>query len=104
MAAQADVFIENMAPGTIEKLGLGWDELHALNPRLIYAQVKGFGQGSPYENNLAFDMIAEACGGTMGRVARHERRRRRLTERRRCGLTGIKNCAKGEATCACSTN
>lgn len=65
MAAQADVFIENMAPGTIEKLGLGWDVLHALNPRLIYAQVKGFGEGSPYEHNLAFDMIAQACGGTM---------------------------------------
>jgi crotonobetainyl-CoA:carnitine CoA-transferase CaiB-like acyl-CoA transferase len=65
MATRADVFIENMAPGTIEKLGLGWDELHKLNPRLIYAQVKGFGEGSPYEKNLAFDMIAQACGGTM---------------------------------------
>ncbi|HEX3861849.1 MAG TPA: CoA transferase [Stellaceae bacterium] len=65
MAKQADVFIENMAPGTIEKLGLGWDELHKLNPRLIYAQVKGFGTGSPYEHNLAFDMIAQACGGNM---------------------------------------
>src|ERR1044071_9879892 len=57
MAKQADIFIENMAPGTIEQLGLGWDELHKLNPRLIYAQVKGFGEGSPYEHNLAFDMI-----------------------------------------------
>jgi formyl-CoA transferase len=65
MAAKADVFIENMAPGTIEKLGLGWDVLHALNPRLIYAQVKGFGEGSPYEHNLAFDMIAQAAGGNM---------------------------------------
>src|ERR1700719_4391103 len=65
MAAKADVFIENMAPGTIEKLGLGWDELHRLNPRLIYAQVKGFGEGSPYEHNLAFDMIAQAAGGNM---------------------------------------
>jgi formyl-CoA transferase len=65
MAAHADVFVENMAPGTIERLGLGWEVLHALNPRLIYAQVKGFGEGSPYEHNLAFDMIAQACGGAM---------------------------------------
>jgi formyl-CoA transferase len=65
MARKADVFIENMAPGTIERLGLGWDVLHDLNPGLIYCQIKGFGEGSPYEKNLAFDMIAQACGGTM---------------------------------------
>src|SRR3984957_15154124 len=65
MAAKADVFIENMAPGTIERLGLGYDVLSAINPRLIYAQVKGFGEGSPYEHNLAFDMIAQAAGGNM---------------------------------------
>jgi crotonobetainyl-CoA:carnitine CoA-transferase CaiB-like acyl-CoA transferase len=65
MAGRADVFVENFAPGAIERLGLGWEVLHALHPRLIYGQVKGFGNGSPYENNLAFDMIAQACGGTM---------------------------------------
>ena len=65
MAKKADVMIENMAPGTIERLGLGYDTIRALNPGIIYAQIKGFGEGSPYERNLAFDMIAQACGGTM---------------------------------------
>jgi crotonobetainyl-CoA:carnitine CoA-transferase CaiB-like acyl-CoA transferase len=65
LAQQADVFVENFAPGAIERLGLGPDVIRALNPSIIYCQVKGFGEGSPYEKNLAFDMIAQACGGTM---------------------------------------
>jgi crotonobetainyl-CoA:carnitine CoA-transferase CaiB-like acyl-CoA transferase len=65
MAKKADVMIENMAPGTVERLGLGYEAIRALNPGIIYAQVKGFGEGSPYEKNLAFDMIAQASGGTM---------------------------------------
>ena len=65
LARKADVFMENFAPGAIERLGLGYDVLSELNPGIIYGQVKGFGEGSPYENNLAFDMIAQACGGTM---------------------------------------
>jgi crotonobetainyl-CoA:carnitine CoA-transferase CaiB-like acyl-CoA transferase len=60
---KADVTIENMAPGTIERLGLGYDAVKGLNPGIIYCQVKGFGAGSPYEKNLAFDMIAQAAGG-----------------------------------------
>ncbi|MGA3398557.1 MAG: CoA transferase [Acetobacteraceae bacterium] len=65
LAKKADVFCENFAPGAIERLGLGADVIRALNPAIIYCQVKGFGEGSPYEKNLAFDMIAQACGGTM---------------------------------------
>ncbi len=65
MIRKADIFAENFAPGVIEKLGFSWEEVHKLNPRIIYATVKGFGKGSPYENNLAFDMIAQACGGVM---------------------------------------
>jgi formyl-CoA transferase len=65
LACKADVFLENFAPGAIERLGLGYDVLSKLNPAIIYGQVKGFGEGSPYANNLAFDMIAQACGGTM---------------------------------------
>src|ERR1051326_8117982 len=64
MLKKADVCMENFAPGAIERLGLGYDVVKALNPSIIYAQVKGFGEGSPYEKNLAFDMIAQACGGT----------------------------------------
>ena len=65
LAAKADVMIENFAPGAIERLGLGYDEIKALNPAIIYCQVKGFGAGTDYENNLAFDMIAQAVGGLM---------------------------------------
>jgi crotonobetainyl-CoA:carnitine CoA-transferase CaiB-like acyl-CoA transferase len=63
MLKKADVTVENMAPGTIERLGLGYDVVKALNPGIVYCQVKGFGAGSPYEKNLAFDMIAQAAGG-----------------------------------------
>jgi crotonobetainyl-CoA:carnitine CoA-transferase CaiB-like acyl-CoA transferase len=62
---KADVCVENMAPGTIERLGLGYDAVREINPGIIYCQVKGFGTGSPYESNLAFDMIAQATGGTI---------------------------------------
>jgi formyl-CoA transferase len=54
---------ENMAPGTIERLGLDYESVKKINPRIIYCQVKGFGTGSPHEKGLAFDMIAQAAGG-----------------------------------------
>jgi formyl-CoA transferase len=65
LARKADVFVENFAPGAIERLGLGYEAIRKVNPGIIYAQVKGFGTGSPFEDNLAFDMIAQACGGIM---------------------------------------
>ena len=61
---KADVMIENFAPGTIERLGFGYDVVREINPRLIYAQIKGFGEG-PYENYVSFDMIAQSVGGAL---------------------------------------
>jgi crotonobetainyl-CoA:carnitine CoA-transferase CaiB-like acyl-CoA transferase len=63
MLKMADVTVENMAPGTIERLGLDYESVKKLNPGIIYCQVKGFGTGSPHEKGLAFDMIAQAAGG-----------------------------------------
>jgi formyl-CoA transferase len=63
MLKKADVTVENMAPGTIDRLGLGYDAVKALNPGIIYCSIQGFGTGSPHEKGLAFDMIAQAAGG-----------------------------------------
>src|SRR5436189_5254644 len=63
MLKKADVTVDNMAPGTIERLGLGYDEVKKLNPRIIYCSIQGFGAGSKFEKGLAFDMIAQAAGG-----------------------------------------
>ena len=65
LARHADVMIENFAPGAIERLGVGYEAIKAVNPGIIYCQIKGFGAGSPMEKGLAFDMIAQACGGLM---------------------------------------
>lgn len=63
LLAGADVLVENFRPGTLERWGLGWDELHALNPRLIMVRVTGFGQTGPYASRPGYGSIGEAMGG-----------------------------------------
>ncbi|MGF6259991.1 crotonobetainyl-CoA:carnitine CoA-transferase CaiB-like acyl-CoA transferase [Paraburkholderia youngii] len=63
LAADADVIIENLRPGTLEKLGLGWDVLHALNPKLTMVRISGYGQSGPYRDRPGFGAIGEAMGG-----------------------------------------
>ena len=63
LAASADVVIENFRPGGLEKLGLGWDVLSALNPDLVMVRISGYGQDGPYRDRPGFGAIGEAMGG-----------------------------------------
>jgi CoA:oxalate CoA-transferase len=65
LLGRADVVVENFRPGTMEKLGYGWDALHKLYPRLIYAAASGFGHTGPYANHPAYDMVVQGLGGIM---------------------------------------
>ena len=63
MAAKADVLIENFRPGTMDKLGVGWSVLKALNARLIYTCISGYGHEGPHSRRPAYDSTAQAAGG-----------------------------------------
>ncbi len=62
---RSDVVVENYRPGTMEKLGYGWEALHARHPRLIYAATSGFGHTGPYSRRPAYDMVVQGMGGIM---------------------------------------
>jgi CoA:oxalate CoA-transferase len=62
---KADALVENFRPGTMEKLGYGWDSLHARYPRLVYAAASGFGHTGPYSHYPAYDMVVQGLGGIM---------------------------------------
>lgn len=65
LAATADILLENFAAGTMAKWGLDYESLQAVNPKLIYASITGFGQFGPYAQRVAFDAVAQAMGGLM---------------------------------------
>ena len=65
LAAEADVFVENFSPGVAARLGLGWEALQAVNPRLVYCSISGFGQTGPYRDRLAVDPTIQALSGIM---------------------------------------
>jgi CoA:oxalate CoA-transferase len=62
---KADALVENFRPGTLEKLGYGWESLHRRYPRLVYAAASGFGHSGPYSHYPAYDMVVQGLGGIM---------------------------------------
>ena len=62
---KADALVENFRPGTMEKLGYGWESLHQSYPRLVYAAASGFGHSGPYSHYPAYDMVVQGLGGIM---------------------------------------
>ena len=62
---RADVVVENFRPGTMEKLGYGWETLHARYPKLIYAAASGFGHSGPHSTKPSYDMVVQGMGGIM---------------------------------------
>ncbi len=73
MLPKADVLVENFRPGVMERLGYGWEELHAKFPRLIYAAVSGFGHTGPDAQKPAYDMVVQARGGVMSITGEKDR-------------------------------
>jgi formyl-CoA transferase len=65
LVKKSDVVLENFAPGALEKLGIGWEVLREVNPRVILASISGFGQTGPKREKVAFDIIAQASAGIM---------------------------------------
>ncbi len=68
----ADIFIENLHPGAMDKLGFSWDVVHKINPRCIYGTIKGFPQGSPFANLKAYEPVAQVTGGAAATTGWYE--------------------------------
>ncbi|MCK4898283.1 MAG: CoA transferase, partial [Anaerolineales bacterium] len=66
LAAVSDVLVENYRTGTLDKMGLGYEDMQALNPRLVYCSISGYGRTSPYARRPGYDFIIQAEGGIMG--------------------------------------
>jgi crotonobetainyl-CoA:carnitine CoA-transferase CaiB-like acyl-CoA transferase len=65
MAGAADVVVENMRPGTMDRMGLGYQDLHRENPALVYCSISGFGTTGPYKDRPGFDLMAQGMSGLM---------------------------------------
>jgi len=65
LVTKVDILVENFAPGGMERLGLSYEEVSKINPKIIYASISGFGQTGPRRNDVSYDVVAQAMGGLM---------------------------------------
>lgn len=65
LIARSDILVENFSPGVMDRLGLGWEKVSSVNPKLVYCSISGFGQQGPHRNRLALDPIIQAVSGIM---------------------------------------
>lgn len=72
LTTSSDVLVENFRTGVLDKMGLGYDDLHALNPRLVYCSISGYGRNGPYADRPGYDFIIQAEGGLMGIIGPEE--------------------------------
>ncbi len=72
LLADADIFVENIGPGDVEKLGFGWEQVHKINPKCIMASLKGFNKGSRFEHVKAFEPVAQCAGGSASTTGWYE--------------------------------
>jgi formyl-CoA transferase len=72
LARTSDVFIENFTPGLVKKLGLDYETLRKINPRLVYASISAYGQDGPYRDRPGYDMVLSAVGGLMYITGEHD--------------------------------
>src|SRR3546814_5613412 len=71
LVKSADVLVENARPGVAARLGIDYDTLAAINPRLVYASISGFGQTGPWAQRPGFDLIAQSMSGILSRSEEH---------------------------------
>ena len=83
MAGEADVLVENFRAGTMERLGLGYEELSAINPRIVYCSVSAFGETGPLRDEAGYEAIMQAYSGVMSVTGEPE------GDPVRCGLSFI---------------
>jgi crotonobetainyl-CoA:carnitine CoA-transferase CaiB-like acyl-CoA transferase len=70
LVRHADVILHNFRIGTAERIGIGWEELHAINPRLVYCQISGYGSEGPYRNRPGQDLVVQGYSGSMFSVGK----------------------------------